>query len=397
MKKKILASLALAVLVFAGARVNKAEAINVGENNNCPAAWAIISSLGLKGSQADTVLRLLSCYSHNEDYSALNVITPNGGENWQNGGSYRITWSYRSPIRADDMLYFYLDYDSGITCSLGTSPARNGGEGLPVGRLNVGQFCLARENPYTSINFPSGPARVRVVNMSNGTLINDVSDDIFTINASVVSGGSLTLISPNGGENIRVGSSYPVTWKSANLGNLTVSLDLMDRNGRIVRNLAQNIKNTGNYRWKPDANISAGSYRLVVSSFDKGPTAQDWSDNYFTIKSVGTNNPTVSLWINDQKTTGGEYGVPVNLGSVSTVTIRWQSRNTDYCNTYGQSSLRLKNGESWDIKDLPTSGSRTFYTTGQYNSLGSLLQGASIGIQCWKDNVDTRTDAYASW
>jgi hypothetical protein len=100
---------------------------------------------------------------------------------------------------------------------------------------------------------------------------------------------SITVTSPNGGESWQAGTSHYITWDTKNFGNLNVSLDLSVYNGDTgqysLTNIANSIPNTGSYNWIiPNTNTTSKLYlKVIASSFDKGPSAQDYSDNYFTI------------------------------------------------------------------------------------------------------------------
>ncbi|MCC7004303.1 peptidoglycan-binding protein [Candidatus Nomurabacteria bacterium] len=86
---------------------------------------------------------------------------------------------------------------------------------------------------------------------------------------------TITVLSPNGGEIWVQGTTYPINWTTSNFGKLNVSLDLVNSNGYIVKNIINNVSDTGTYWWNPDSTITPGNYKIMASSFDKGPSADD--------------------------------------------------------------------------------------------------------------------------
>jgi len=128
---------------------------------------------------------------------------------------------------------------------------------------------------------------------------------------------TVTVIYPNGGEVLdnseTKGPIATIKWTSVNLGSLPIDIYLTDSNGIIVKTIASNLQNTGSYYWYPDPTIPNASYKINVSSHDKGPTAGDDSNNYFNIvnSSFGTssNNPSISV-TNPAGGNGYQAGVP---------------------------------------------------------------------------------------
>ncbi|MDB5254491.1 MAG: exported protein of unknown function [Parcubacteria group bacterium] len=100
--------------------------------------------------------------------------------------------------------------------------------------------------------------------------------------------------------------------------------------------------------------------------------------------------PVVNVRVNGNSSTG--YMQPqLDLGNVSSVTFSWDSKNASYCNTYGQTKLTFTDGTTWDNRNLPTSGTRTFNTAGQKDGYGALVSYASIGVQCWNSSYKDDT------
>ena len=97
---------------------------------------------------------------------------------------------------------------------------------------------------------------------------------------------SITVISPNGGENWVIGNTYIVRWNSSGISG-TVGIKLF-QNGKSLGYIAQNVPNTGSYSWTIGSLIGVGPisagdhYQIQVK---KSGVAAGLSKGYFTIKS----------------------------------------------------------------------------------------------------------------
>ncbi len=131
-----------------------------------------------------------------------------------------------------------------------------------------------------------------------------MSGNVFTNTLTFASGTtqpSITVLSPNGGETLGAGKTFLAKWTSSNLGNLTISIDLISKAGYPVR-LASSITNTGSYQIQLPPDLKDGYYKLQVSTNDKGPSASDDSDEYF----MTVNGPSTPSSITVVSPNGGE-------------------------------------------------------------------------------------------
>lgn len=165
-------------------------------------------------------------------------------------------------------------------------------------RENVSNTGYATDGSkiYFTAKLTPGSYSVSVFSPVTGRVSNSVMLNI------VSSIPLITVISPNGGETFTAGDVTNIRWATNNLGSLSVELDLIDKGGYIVQRIAPNIPNTGNYSWAiprdivtAGTSISSGAFRILASSNDKGPSAQDFSDNYFTIISANPTQTTTDL------------------------------------------------------------------------------------------------------
>jgi len=112
---------------------------------------------------------------------------------------------------------------------------------------------------------------------------------------------SVTVLWPNGGEVLNDNGSSnlgTIKWITANFGSLNIEIDLMDSSGNILKAIATGIPNVGSYAWASDPTIPNGSYKIRISSEDKGTSASDSSNGFFQITGspLGTNaNPSLVI------------------------------------------------------------------------------------------------------
>ncbi|MCX7767162.1 MAG: GPI anchored serine-threonine rich family protein, partial [Candidatus Sumerlaeia bacterium] len=106
---------------------------------------------------------------------------------------------------------------------------------------------------------------------------------------------SITVISPNGGENWVKGTTQQIRWTSTNAGS-TVAIDLL-KSETIYRNIVNLYPNTETpYAWSIPLDIPTGSdYKIKITS-NQFPTVFDTSDGNFTISApTPTPTPTPTL------------------------------------------------------------------------------------------------------
>ena len=113
----------------------------------------------------------------------------------------------------------------------------------------------------------------------------DSTSDSITV--SFKSRPSITVTRPNGSESFTAGQTIPVTWTSANTGTIPIGIRLLKDDGTRT-NIVPYTTNTGNYNLTIPANLVGGLYKVEVFTFDKGPSANDYSDDFFIITAAGT-------------------------------------------------------------------------------------------------------------
>lgn len=193
---------------------------------------------------------------------SVTVTSPNGGENWLVGSSQRITAT-----------------SSGQTNGVEIHYSTNGGA--------TWDYITGYSTPYNSISYdwtvpntPSTACKMRVTMTYNGGSVSDVSNTNFTISQLVP---SVTLTSPNGGENWQGGSSHTITATSS--GSITgVTIDYSTNGGSTWNYVTgySTTDNTINSIWiVPNTPSSNCKVRATVTYI--GGSVSDISDNDFTI------------------------------------------------------------------------------------------------------------------
>ena len=189
----------------------------------------------------------------------LTVVSPNGGETWLKGSAHQILWTDNICDNVRIELWKGGVYNSLISAS---TPSN-------------GSFTWAIPNSSTLV--PGNDYKVKIMsvlaNTGAASQVYDFSDANFTIGAA-----TLTVITPNGGENWYIGGTYPITWIDAVAQSVRIEL----WKGGVFNSLISNSAN-GPYNWTIPAAIAPGTdYKVKVISLT-ATGSYDFSDNNFTI------------------------------------------------------------------------------------------------------------------
>lgn len=208
--------------------------------------------------------------SGNQITQSITVTSPNGGENWEIGSTHNITWDY-------------TNIDGNVSIEL-ISPLDMLMPPIAVNvPVTVGSYTWTIPNQYPPASF----YRVNITKRynNNNLVINDMSDADFTLSANPLT-PTLTVTSPNGGESWAIGSVYPITWTSTNLGGrvrIELISPLMNPMGNII---GEANAESGVFNWTiPNTLPPASFYMVSVSSITNNGTnmISDISDGPFTI------------------------------------------------------------------------------------------------------------------
>ena len=186
------------------------------------------------------------------------MTSPNGGESWLDTEDHLITWTDNLEGNVDIQLY-----KAGVFYSSIVTNEPSDGE-YP---WNI---------PGTT---PSGSDyKIKILSSNDGNVF-DLSDTNFTIVSY-----SLTVVTPNGGENWLTNTSQNITWTDDLDGN--VKIDLY-KAGVFNLMITASTPSDGSFSWNIPAVMTTGSdYKVRITSIDD-PILFDESNSNFTIFTGG--------------------------------------------------------------------------------------------------------------
>lgn len=249
----------------------------------------------------------------------LTVTAPNGGEQWEAGKEYDIRWTTTGTV---GNVNIDVSTDGKKTWSRLTSGTPN--DGLLSWTINTA--------------FPNSTScYIRIVDVDGAPV--DTSNSAFTITGGTGGGeeGTITVTSPNGGEEWEMGSSHDITWTSTGTVG-SVKLEYTTDNGSTWTLFDAVAKNDGVRPWVvPDE--PSPNCKIRITSVDN-ESILDTSNTTFTIVDSGPSTLTLT------SPNGGETW---SVGSGHT--ISWTS--TGYIGTV-KLEYSLNNGSSWTTIDSST-------------------------------------------
>jgi hypothetical protein len=245
---------------------------------------------------------------------SITITSPNGGESWAVGSTQTITWNSTGNL---GNLRIRYSVDNGVTWVTIAEISTNPGS-------------------YTWV-VPDAPSETCLVRIREiGEYVVDNSDAVFNIYTP----HSITITSPNGGENWTAGTTRTITWNSTgNLGDLR--LRYSTDNGVTWTTIAVVSNNPGSYSWVVP---NTPSTTCLVRIREIGQYVVDNSDAVFSI----TEPASITLLTPN----GGEVW-PV--GSVKV--ISWTFTGTF---TIVDLSYSLDNGATWTNIEVGAYNSGTY-------------------------------------
>lgn len=92
---------------------------------------------------------------------------------------------------------------------------------------------------------------------------------------------TIAVLSPNGGEHIYPGTTFPITWDANIIGR--VKIDLL-KNGTLKAVIAENTPNDGSFDWTIGTSVGVGDgYAIRISSITNDVATSDVSDATFSL------------------------------------------------------------------------------------------------------------------
>ena len=191
---------------------------------------------------------------------SITLTAPNGGEAWIVGTSHQITWTSAGT-------------NGSLHNNLTLQYSKNGTDwiGIATGETNDGEYT------WTIPDDVSSTVKVKLFDASRtGTV--DTSDANFSIASP-----TLTITSPNGGEEWVIGTSHNIIWASAgSISTNNIKLEYSINGGVSWTDIATGEVNDGGYTWTvPDA--VSGTSKIRITDTGRADTPQDTSDGVFAI------------------------------------------------------------------------------------------------------------------
>ncbi|MFH0733773.1 MAG: T9SS type A sorting domain-containing protein [bacterium] len=190
------------------------------------------------------------------------VTSPNGSEIYQVGENLPITWA------SNNINFIFVEYST------------NNGNNWEV--LNGGNPINASDGifNYTLPDYPTQSGLIRVRDTQDNNIY-DVSNNLFSVYR-------LDLISPNGGESYKIGSTQLIRWNSSGVNS--VSIKYSTNNGINWLGIIDNVIGVnGVYNWLVP-NIPTNNFKIKI--YDKDNTfIKDSSDTGFTIGDIVVTKP----------------------------------------------------------------------------------------------------------
>ena len=290
--------------------------------------WTVPDSIGSQLKVKVTATSDSTVYdeSNNNFFikGSLTISAPNGAEQWIVGTGHNITWA-----RVGSIATAKLEY------------SKNSGGTFP-NLITASTDASALSYSWAIPDDISTTLRVRITDTTDSG-VNDMSNADFAIR------GSLTIVSPNGGEIWAVGESHNITW--TRVGSIVaVKLEYSTNGGTSYDTVITPSTSaaTGSFAWAiPDA---IGNQLRVRITDTSNSQVFDTSDNNFTVKGVLTlTSPNGGeTWI-----VGASQNVAwTPTGTIPLVKLEY---STDGGNTYPNTIVDSTNGPSgtyaWTIPD----------------------------------------------
>ncbi|MEK7193738.1 MAG: Ser-Thr-rich GPI-anchored membrane family protein [Patescibacteria group bacterium] len=237
------------------------------------------------------------------------VVSPNGGEVFQKGYSYMVKWSTVVVTPVSFVLY------------KGGTLFGAGNVGLLENQTEYGvsPYKFTWTVPETLPDGSDYQICAYDARHAQG-VVQDCSNKYFSIGSSSVPPSIVWVISPNGGETLRVGTTYQIRWNGSGYPASAKVVIGFDTTPRSVTEIA-NVTNSGSYNFTVPptlngVNLAGGSYTILVSILNSstGNYDSDRSDAPFSIISATATTPSIVV----VSPNGGEI-----LAKGVTTQIRW--------------------------------------------------------------------------
>ena len=222
----------------------------------------------------------------------LQIISPNGGEQWAQGSTQTIKWIAPSNISS-------VNISSSFSCSPGAyciAPSLVVATNVPNnGSYNwtIPSYTVAGQ--YTMLIADAG---------SSGA--SSASATPFSVISGVTTRQVIPIIAPNGGEQWAQGSTQVVKWTApSNVSNVNITLNTyiaclqswpacyIPQPAPII--IASNVPDSGTYSWSIGTSIPVGTYTMTVADAGSSGITGNSASAFSVISGVVTVPPPTGL------------------------------------------------------------------------------------------------------
>ncbi|MEM6642511.1 MAG: T9SS type A sorting domain-containing protein [Bacteroidota bacterium] len=325
--------------------------------------------------------------------ATITIFTPNGGEELTEGVAFDVTWEYDG-FPDTDLIEIRLSLDGGVT--------------FPF-FLADGTFATFPTNTFSwtpTMSQVSTNASIQVINTTQ--TICDESDGIFTINAA--SSPSITIFTPNGGEELTEGVAFDVTWEydgfpDTDLIEIRLSLDGGATFPFFLADGTFATFPTNTFSWTPT--MSQVSTNASIQVINTTQTISDESDGIFTISPA--TQPLITILTpngGEEITVGEEYEITwtsENVTLTDFLEIRWSTNGGDSFTTIDDGTFESRNGSyTWTVPDVAGENNRiqivntTLSISDQSDANFSIVSAREVPFAFEAEEI-TSTSFLASW
>ena len=236
-------------------------------------------------------------------HSHIIITNPNGGEVFEVGENYNLTWVSSSE---SDRYKLYYSTNNGNTWNTITTST------------------YSENHSWTVPNEPSLQCLFKVIDYDNSCIF-DLSDNLFTISEPLP---QITVTNPNSGT-YYYNNNLTINWNSEYLNSEFVAIDISYDNGNTWEIIESLTQDDGSHSW-PIPEISSNEALVRVSEYGNA-SVFDISDANFTLTEpyIIVNSPN-----------GGE-----SLTGCDNIEINWTKYGTG---SYFKIEFSADNGASWN-------------------------------------------------
>ena len=283
-----------------------------------------------------------SWFTIKPDSTYIQVISPNGGENWTSGTTQKVKWVKKGEVGSHLTLEYSID--SGTNW------------------MTSETIYYANQNDSTDWTVPevwltSATSRIRLTDRDN-TDIYDISDGDFTITAG--GGDIISVTSPNGGENWQEQTLHDITWTvSGDIESDDVDIYYSKDGGSNWSGIDYQTSNDGTHGWElPDLSATTDKGLVRVRSKGNG-NIFDVSDSYFTMKADSNYYQVLTPNGGETLTMGTSYDITWKSGGDASSVVKLYYSTDGGSGWYTIDTYESNDGSySWTVPTLSEASSQ---------------------------------------